>query len=55
MIEKRSKREKKIEKRNIHNCKKNTALVKIGLLLIISDNFLSAIGKNNVLAICISF
>ena len=44
-----------IEKRNIHNCKKSIALIKIGLLLVISDNFLSTIGENNALPICISY
>ena len=44
-----------IEKRNIHNCKKILHWLKICLLLVISENFLSTIGKNNVLAICISY
>ena len=34
---------------------KNIVLIKIGLLLLISDNFLSTIEKNNILAICISY
>ena len=34
---------------------KNIVLIKIGLLLVISDNFLSTIRKNNVLAIHISY
>ena len=42
------------EKRNIHNCEK-FVLIKIGLLLVISENFLKTIWKNNVLAICISY
>ena len=34
---------------------KNIVLIRIGLLLVISDNFLSPIRKNNVLAICVSY
>ena len=45
---------RQIEKRNIHNCKKYY-IVKIGLLLVISENFLSTTRKNNVLVICISY
>ena len=41
------------EKRNFHNCKKYW--LKIGLLLVISENFLSTIRRNNVLATCISY
>ena len=52
MIEKRSKR--KLEK-EIFIIVKNIVLIKIGLLLVISDNFLSTIRENNVLAICISY
>ena len=29
--------------------------LKIGLLLVISENFLSTIRKNNVLTVCISY
>ena len=53
MIEKGFKTQ--IEKRNIHTCKKSIALIKIGLLLVISDNLLSTIRVNNVLPICISY
>ena len=43
-----------IEKRNIYNCKKHCSYwQKIGLLSVISGNFLSTIRKNNILAICI--
>ena len=44
-----------IEKRNIHNCKKILHWLKICLLLVISENFLSIIWKNNVPASCVSY
>ena len=34
---------------------KNIVLIKIALLLVISDNILSTIRKNNVPAICIPY
>ena len=43
------------EKRDIQNGKKILYWLKIGLLLVISENFLRTNRKNNVLAICISF
>ena len=46
--------ETQIEKRNIYIYKKYCSL-KIGLLLVVSENFLSTIQENNVLAICISY
>ena len=52
MIEKISKRRLKKE---IFIIVKNIVLIKIGLLLLISDNFLSTMQENNVLAIRISY
>ena len=43
-----------IEKRSIYNCKKILYWLKIGVLLVISENFLSTIRRNNVLGICTS-
>ena len=52
MIEKISKRRLKKE---IFIIVKNIVLIQIGLLLVISDNFLSTMQENNVLAIRISY
>ena len=43
------------EKRSTHNCKKVLYWLKIGLFLVISENFLKTIRKNNVLTIYISY
>ena len=52
MIEKISKRRLKKE---IFIIVKNIVLIQIGLLLVISDNFLSTMQENNVLTIRISY
>ena len=44
-----------IKKRNIYNCKNLLYWLKIDLLLVIAENFLSTMQKKYVLAICISY